>query len=158
MRPTTKMTSPLLIALGMSALMVLAGCETTQSVVDIRQHPSQDVTIIHTVEQGGFDAGGHRFWHCVRESDQLLCDLVCGDDLSCPQQPGMIRATRSPAAQLGITRATAAPDAAPHEPAQEPEEELSTQRPDQGDESQEQHHEEHHDAEPTDHQDEGELQ
>ncbi len=81
--------------------MMATGCETTQSVVDVRQHPTQDVTVIHTVEQGGMSGGGNRFWHCVREGDELVCDVVCGDDINCPQRPGLIRANRSAAAQLG---------------------------------------------------------
>ena len=100
-----------------------SGCETTQSVVDIRQHPTQDVTVIHTLQSGWMDSG-HRFWHCTREGEELICDVVCGDDIKCPQRPGLIRANRSAAAQLG------APQTAVAEPAPEPETDLSTQRDD----------------------------
>lgn len=121
------------VAMVMALALVWSGCETTQSVVDIRQHPTQDVTVIHTVQQGWMDSG-HRFWHCVREGDELVCDVVCGDgeqdEVQCPQQPGLIRANRSAAAQLGTPTAVATDEADPaptdpadqeQEPAEEPE-------------------------------------
>lgn len=83
--------------------MLLAGCETTQSVVDIRQHPTKDVTLVHTVEQGGWNPAGDRFWHCVQEGQQLLCEPVCGDDVKCPPAPGLIRADASAQARIGDT-------------------------------------------------------
>ncbi len=81
--------------------LLLTGCETTQSVVDIRQHPSQDVTIVHTVEQGGLNPAGDRFWHCVQEGQELLCEPVCGVEIECPPAPGLIRAEASAAARIG---------------------------------------------------------
>lgn len=81
--------------------LLLVGCETTQSVVDIRQHPTKDVTVVHTVERGGWNPEGDRFWHCVQEGQQLLCEPVCGDDVECPPAPGIIRADASAEARLG---------------------------------------------------------
>ena len=111
-----------------ASLIFAVGCETTQSVIDIRQHPTEDVTIIHTVQQGG-TSSGHRFWHCVREGDELVCDLVCGEDISCPSRPGLIRAHRSAAAQLGGTAVAASPTDAPADvQEEEDDQEWSTQR------------------------------
>ena len=121
----TKRILAALVAL-VALLLLTSGCETTQSVIDIRQHPTQDVTVIHTVQQGGGfgDSSGHRFWHCVREGEELVCDVVCGVEISCPQRPGLIRANRSAAAQLGgasarVVKPTdeAQPDEAPVEDA-----------------------------------------
>lgn len=108
--------------------LVASGCDTTQAVVDIRQHPTQDVTIIHTIQESLTDSG-NRFWHCVREGDELICDVVCGVDIQCPERAGLIRARRSATAQLG------GPSRVSSEQEPQPEETLSTQRPDEAEES-----------------------
>ena len=137
---SSSMSQRLGALVGLLILSVLSwGCDTTQAVVDIRQHPTQDVTIIHTLQQSISDSG-NRFWHCVREDDELICDLVCGEDVQCPQRAGLIRANRSAQAQIGSASATVrkpaperpeeeGPDSEVHP--EETEQTISTQRRDE---------------------------
>lgn len=94
-----------------------------RSVVDIKQHPKKEATIVETREVGcGYN--GPRFWHCNREGDDLMCKDSCGDDPKCAENPGAISADRSGEARMSIdeedVEASERSDESEKEEAQEP--------------------------------------
>ncbi|MFW5968653.1 MAG: hypothetical protein ACOCV2_14100 [Persicimonas sp.] len=90
-----------------AAALLLSGCcslfPTQQTVIDVKQHPEQEATIIQTYEEG-CTYTGYRFWHCTREGDDLKCEETCGGDPECAENPGALAADRSVSAQSGSSK------------------------------------------------------
>lgn len=79
----------------------LSGCalmETQQDIQSVKQHPTEDVTLIQTIQT---PPGEAVYWYCTHEGGDLVCNPTCGQDIACPEQAGLVRADRSPAAQQG---------------------------------------------------------
>lgn len=78
---------------------VMSGCallEPQQTIQEVQQHPSENVTLIQTIQE---PPGEPVYWYCTPEGDDLVCNASCGEDIQCPDQPALVRADRSPAAQ-----------------------------------------------------------
>lgn len=96
-----------LFGLFVAAALWLSGCcslfPTQQTVIDVKQHPEKEATIIQTYEEG-CTYTGYRFWHCTREGDDLQCEETCGADPECAENPGVLAADRSVSAQSGSSK------------------------------------------------------
>ena len=78
-----------LAALTLASL--LSGCATVRRISDIREHPSQPVLFLETIDRhqilGQTYSVDHVFWQCVERNGALACQRQCGapgQDFSCP--------------------------------------------------------------------------